>query len=150
MKIHAEFHSVAEMASFARLVQSGLVANPNAKFKEKDEPAVEKDWQRMYERTEANLQRALHRLSLADPEGKTANYDAGPPAPAANTGTPIEELEFTVRTENCCRAENILTVEDLCAWRAKELLKIPNLGAKSLKEIRETLAARGLTLWRDE
>ena len=149
MKIHAEFNSIAEMANFARVVQNGLAPHGDVKFKAKADPAVEPDWKSMFERTQANLERALERLKLSDPEGKTANYDAETPAPEANKGTSIEELELTVRTANCCQAEKIFTVEELCACRAEDLLEIPNLGLKSLKEIREKLAERGLKLWRD-
>lgn len=147
MKIHAEFHSVAEMASFARLVQSGLAVNPNAKFKDKDKPAVDKDWQAMYERTEANLQRALHRLSLADPQGKTANYDFEPDSkPKGAPQMSIADMEFTNRTFNCLNMAGIYRLEELLAYKEKELMKLPNLGRKSMKDIHETLALHNLKL----
>lgn len=58
----------------------------------------------------------------------------------------IDRLEFTVRTANCLKAEGIETVDQLIACTAGELLKAPNLGRKSLKEIQDTLALRGLFL----
>lgn len=58
----------------------------------------------------------------------------------------IDQLEFTVRTANCLKAEGIETVDQLIACTAQELLKAPNLGRKSLKEIEDTLALRGLFL----
>jgi len=59
---------------------------------------------------------------------------------------PIDELELTVRSANCLKAENIFYVGDLIQRTENELLKTPNLGRKSLNEIKEVLAARGLTL----
>ncbi len=58
----------------------------------------------------------------------------------------LVELELTARTANCMRAENIQTIGDLASWTESELLKIPNMGRKSLNEIKEVLATRGLTL----
>jgi DNA-directed RNA polymerase subunit alpha len=59
---------------------------------------------------------------------------------------PIDELELTVRSANCLKAENIFYVGDLIQRTENELLKTPNLGRKSLNEIKEVLASRGLTL----
>ncbi|OOF58296.1 hypothetical protein BKK55_02690 [Rodentibacter genomosp. 2] len=59
---------------------------------------------------------------------------------------PIDELELTVRTANCLRAENIDTIYDLVQWTEVELLRTPNLGKKSLTEIKDVLASRGLYL----
>ena len=58
----------------------------------------------------------------------------------------IEELKFTQRTYNCLFIENIKLVKDLLNFRAIDLLKIPNLGHKSLKEIESVLAENGLKL----
>jgi len=59
---------------------------------------------------------------------------------------PVDELELTVRSANCLKAENIYYIGDLIQRTENELLKTPNLGRKSLNEIKEVLAARGLTL----
>jgi DNA-directed RNA polymerase subunit alpha len=59
---------------------------------------------------------------------------------------PVDELELTVRSANCLKAENIYYIGDLVQRSETELLKTPNLGRKSLNEIKEVLAARGLTL----
>jgi len=59
---------------------------------------------------------------------------------------PVDELELTVRSANCLKAENIYYIGDLIQRTETELLKTPNLGRKSLNEIKEVLAARGLTL----
>ena len=75
-------------------------------------------------------------------------------APAARTNQqfdpillrPVDELELTVRSANCLKAENIYYIGDLIQRTENELLKTPNLGRKSLNEIKEVLASRGLTL----
>ncbi|MEY4013947.1 MAG: DNA-directed polymerase subunit alpha [Pseudomonadota bacterium] len=59
---------------------------------------------------------------------------------------PVDDLELTVRSANCLKAESIYYIGDLIQRTENELLKTPNLGRKSLNEIKEVLAARGLTL----
>lgn len=59
---------------------------------------------------------------------------------------PVDELELTVRSANCLKAENIYYIGDLIQRSEMELLKTPNLGKKSLTEIKDVLAARGLSL----
>ncbi len=59
---------------------------------------------------------------------------------------PVDELELTVRSANCLKAEDIFYIGDLIQRTENELLKTPNLGRKSLNEIKEVLASRGLTL----
>ena len=59
---------------------------------------------------------------------------------------PVDELELTVRSANCLKAENIYYIGDLIQRTENELLKTPYLGRKSLNEIKEVLASRGLTL----
>lgn len=59
---------------------------------------------------------------------------------------PVDDLELTVRSANCLKAESIYYVGDLLQRTEVELLKTPNLGKKSLTEIKEILAARGLSL----
>ncbi|TXK59181.1 DNA-directed RNA polymerase subunit alpha [Alkalisalibacterium limincola] len=59
---------------------------------------------------------------------------------------PIDDLELTVRSANCLKAENIYYIGDLIQRTEVELLKTPNLGKKSLTEIKEVLAQHGLSL----
>lgn len=59
---------------------------------------------------------------------------------------PVDDLELTVRSANCLKAENIYYIGDLIRRTEVELLKTPNLGKKSLTEIKDVLASRGLSL----
>lgn len=59
---------------------------------------------------------------------------------------PVDELELTVRSANCLKAENIYYIGDLIQRTEQELLKTPNLGKKSLTEIKEVLGSKGLSL----
>jgi DNA-directed RNA polymerase subunit alpha len=59
---------------------------------------------------------------------------------------PVDDLELTVRSANCLKAENIYYIGDLIQHSENELLKAPNLGRKSLNEIKDVLASKGLTL----
>ena len=59
---------------------------------------------------------------------------------------PVDDLELTVRSANCLKAENIYYIGDLIQRTEVELLKTPNLGKKSLTEIKDVLASRGLAL----
>ncbi|MGA2655476.1 MAG: DNA-directed RNA polymerase subunit alpha [Gammaproteobacteria bacterium] len=58
----------------------------------------------------------------------------------------VDDLELTVRSANCLKAENIFYIGDLIQRSEVELLKTPNLGKKSLTEIKEVLQSRGLSL----
>ena len=58
----------------------------------------------------------------------------------------IEELELTVRSTNCLKAESIFLIGDLIQRSEFDLLKTPNLGKKSLNEIKDVLASKGLSL----
>ncbi len=59
---------------------------------------------------------------------------------------PIDDLDLTVRSANCLKAESIYYIGDLVQRTEVELLKTPNLGKKSLTEIKEVLAQRGYAL----
>ena len=59
---------------------------------------------------------------------------------------PVDDLELTVRSANCLKAESIYYIGDLIQRTEVELLKTPNLGKKSLTEIKDILASRGLSL----
>ncbi|RTL28312.1 MAG: DNA-directed RNA polymerase subunit alpha [Rhodocyclaceae bacterium] len=90
----------------------------------------------------------MDQLSVfADLEGTPTAVEA-PKAPAIDPILlrPVDDLELTVRSANCLKAENIYYIGDLIQRTETELLKTPNLGRKSLNEIKEVLASRGLTL----
>ena len=59
---------------------------------------------------------------------------------------PVDDLELTVRAANCLKAENIYYIGDLVQRTESDLLKTPNLGKKSLTEIKSVLAQRGFSL----
>ncbi len=59
---------------------------------------------------------------------------------------PVDDLELTVRSANCLKAENIHYIGDLIQRTEVELLKTPNLGKKSLTEIKDVLGSHGLSL----
>jgi DNA-directed RNA polymerase subunit alpha len=59
---------------------------------------------------------------------------------------PVDDLELTVRSANCLKAESIFYIGDLIQRTEVELLKTPNLGKKSLTEIKDVLATKGLSL----
>lgn len=69
-----------------------------------------------------------------------------PEHPAILGSTPIARLDLNIRASNCLRAENIHTIGALLLLSEYDLLKIPNLGRKSLKEIKAALAGEGLRL----
>ena len=58
----------------------------------------------------------------------------------------MDELELTVRSANCLKAENINYIGDLVQRTEVELLRTPNLGKKSLTEIKQVLESHGLAL----
>lgn len=90
----------------------------------------------------------MDQLSVfADLEGTPMSQEA----PKQTTVDPlllrsVDDLELTVRSANCLKAENIYYIGDLIQRTEPELLKTPNLGRKSLNEIKEVLASRGLAL----
>lgn len=59
---------------------------------------------------------------------------------------PVDDLELTVRSANCLKAEDIYFIGDLVQKAEVDLLKTPNLGKKSLTEIKDVLASRSLSL----
>jgi DNA-directed RNA polymerase subunit alpha len=87
---------------------------------------------------------------FAQLEGAELDFDSQASRPAEKFDPillrPVDELELTVRSANCLKAENIYYIGDLIQRTENELLKTPNLGRKSLNEIKEVLASRGLTL----
>ncbi len=83
-------------------------------------------------------------VDLKTPETKPE----GKPAPEMDPLLlrPVDDLELTVRSANCLKAENIFYIGDLIQRTEFELLKTPNLGKKSLTEIKDVLAQHGLSL----
>ena len=78
---------------------------------------------------------------------------AAGPAPGAGNSSAngmddilIEELELGVRSYNCLKRAGVQTVGDLVQKSESELNAIPNIGRKSIEEVKETLEARGLSL----
>jgi len=78
-------------------------------------------------------------------QGEIAAQPSGP-LPDPMLMRPVDELELTVRSANCLKAENIHYIGDLVQRTEVELLRTPNLGKKSLTEIKEVLESHGLTL----
>jgi DNA-directed RNA polymerase subunit alpha len=78
-------------------------------------------------------------------QGEQPVQQAGP-LPDPILLRPVDELELTVRSANCLKAENIHYIGDLVQRTEVELLRTPNLGKKSLTEIKEVLESHGLTL----
>ena len=81
----------------------------------------------------------LESESLAEPEQAEEQIDP-------ILVRPVDDLELTVRSANCLKAESIYFIGDLIQRTEVELLKTPNLGKKSLTEIKDVLASRGLSL----
>jgi DNA-directed RNA polymerase subunit alpha len=86
-------------------------------------------------------------------EAAAAPAEGGAPAESLAHGMenfPIEELELGVRSYNCLKRVGIETIGDLVTKTENELAAIPNFGKKSIEEVKETLAAHGLTLRGEE
>jgi DNA-directed RNA polymerase subunit alpha len=83
-------------------------------------------------------------VELKSPEAASISM----PEPNINTLLlrPVDDLELTVRSANCLKAENIFFIGDLVQRTENELLKTPNLGKKSLTEIKDVLASHQLSL----
>ena len=91
---------------------------------------------------------------LQDQLGAFVNLQASPEVTAETQEAeidpillrPVDDLELTVRSANCLKAESIYFIGDLIQRTEVELLKTPNLGKKSLTEIKDVLATKGLSL----
>tara|TARA_B110000858_G_scaffold193806_1_gene247064 strand:- start:61 stop:1053 length:993 start_codon:yes stop_codon:yes gene_type:complete len=91
------------------------------------------------------LQRQLMAFAELGFETEEEEEDETPPVDPIML-RPVDELELTVRSANCLKVEKIYYIGDLVTRRESDLLKTPNLGRKSLNEIKDILAARGLSL----
>lgn len=81
----------------------------------------------------------LKHKEVAEPEEEESEFDP-------IYLQPVDDLELTVRSANCLKAEQIYYIGDLVQRAESNLLKTPNLGKKSLQEIKDVLAQRGLAL----
>ena len=91
------------------------------------------------------LQRQLMAFAELGFETEEPEEDEAPPVDPIML-RPVDELELTVRSANCLKVEKIHYIGDLVTRKESDLLRTPNLGRKSLNEIKEVLAARGLSL----
>ena len=91
------------------------------------------------------LQRQLMAFAELGFETEEPEEDETPPVDPIML-RPVDELELTVRAANCLKVEKIHYIGDLVTRKESDLLRTPNLGRKSLNEIKEVLAARGLSL----
>jgi DNA-directed RNA polymerase subunit alpha len=126
MKINVEFSSLGDMVNFADFIgaQADIKANKTTLV----------EYEKMLKVAQSQLERAYERLRE---KGITDKQDLT---------TRIGQLNLTARTYNCFLAENIITLEDIVKCTYNELLKMPNFGRKSLKEVRDMLKDRGLKL----
>jgi len=85
-------------------------------------------------------------VELKDEKEDKASEKEGQPEHDPILLRPVDDLELTVRSANCLKAENIYYIGDLVQKTENELLKTPNLGKKSLTEIKSVLASRSLSL----
>jgi len=148
MKIHVEFNSIAEMVNFSRFAGNDLVQIPLSKNQQQSDDA----YKAMYERTEANLERAYERLREINSHPKIVEIlkqeEIKKNAKAWDEREKVkkealendERFEFSNRALNCLKAENIFTLKDLLSKTENELMKIPNMGKLTLKGIKEELA----------
>jgi DNA-directed RNA polymerase alpha subunit len=154
MKINVEFNSLADMANFTKFINDSLVPPTQKQLKDREKEKskdariaeLEIALKDKNSRLEQLLDRAYARIRMADPEGKTANLDEkvvkGEQLLKEVLAKSIDDLELTVRSHNCLSAENIKTIGQLVTKTENDLLKTPNLGRKSLKEIKEELFNR--------
>ena len=85
-------------------------------------------------------------LVVQEDESELAMAPSAPPLPDPELLKLVDDLELTVRSANCLKTEQIIYIGDLVQRTEVELLKTPNLGKKSLTEIKDVLAQRGLSL----
>ena len=142
MKINVEFSSLADMANFTKFINDSLVPPTQKQVtitdlnKKLNELVTDK------KRLEDLLDRAYTRIRMADPDGKTANVEELKTIhniPKNVLEASISDLDLTMRAFNCLAAENVYTIGKLIQHSEYDLIKFPNLGRKSLKEIKEQL-----------
>lgn len=152
MKIHVEFNSIAEMVNFSKFAGNDLVQVPLSNNQQQSDDA----YKAKYERTEANLERAYERLREINSHPKIVeilkqeeikkNAKAWDEREKIKKEAVENSLELGARALNCLKAENIFTLKDLLSKTENELMKIPNMGKLTLKEIKEELAKNKMKL----
>jgi DNA-directed RNA polymerase alpha subunit len=133
MKINVEFNTLGDMVNFADFVMNQSSIRVDKKKLE--------DYERMLANAQTQLERAYERLNQKS-GAESLDIEFNDPS---NLDGPYS-IWFTNRTFNCLKSENIKTISDLVKFSHNELLKIPNLGRKSLKEVVDELAAHNLHL----
>lgn len=95
----------------------------------------------------ARIRQIIERVKRRVEQSKLFSLGHKAPEKAALlSSSPIEKLGLSLRSENCLRAEGIRTIGELLLFSENALLKTPNLGKRSLKEIKDTLVKHGLHL----
>ena len=142
MKINVEFSSLSDMANFTKFINDSLVPPTQKQVTTADLNRKLSELSADNQRLEQLLDRAYARIRMSDPDGKTANKEELKTIHNIDKRileSSIDDLELTARAWNCLVAENVYTVGELIKQTEYELLKFPNLGRKSLKEIKEQL-----------
>ena len=85
---------------------------------------------------------------IADITGLMAEKEEDPKVKALETS--IDDMEFSVRAYNCLKRSNINTMQDLVNRKESDMMKIRNLGKKSLKEVLDKVKAMGLSFKNDD
>jgi DNA-directed RNA polymerase alpha subunit len=148
MKINVEFSSLSDMANFTKFINDSLVP-PTQKQKTINETQSEvkelraqlEKYKHMAEdnrRLNELLDRAYMRLQKADPAGATANMKSEKELTENQFGEWASQM-LSTRTYNCLQAENIKTFKELCDKTPYQILSIPNLGRRSLRELIDAL-----------
>ena len=160
MKIHVEFNSIAEMVNFSKFAGNDLVQPPVQPKRDKSLPIGASSWEDAFKRTEANLERAYYRIrefehlkstnkvvaNEVEKMEKKKEKEALETKRKEQEQDDIGELELPVRAHNCLLADSIFTITELVTKRENDLLRIPNMGKLSIKEIKEALARNNLRL----
>jgi DNA-directed RNA polymerase alpha subunit len=153
MKIHMDFNSLAEMLNYARTLSNGFGQTASVPpMKDKDLPVGVSDWKEAYQRTYLNLERAYERIREFEHLKETNKIIAAEVKKAEKKKAQelekdfIDNLNLSARAVNCLKCENVYTISALLEKSADDLIKSPNLGKITLKEIREELANHDLKL----
>ena len=85
---------------------------------------------------------------IADITGIMAEKEEDPKVKALETS--IDDMEFSVRAYNCLKRSGINTMQDLVNRKESDMMKIRNLGKKSLKEVLDKVKAMGLSFKNDD
>ena len=160
MKINVDFNSLAELLNFSKTLSGGLAPSQPAPSKDdRDLPFGASNWQQAYEGTFANLERAYERIrefndlkknnkviraEIEKIEAKrTAKANAEDEEFKRDS---IENLLFSARAENCLKGAKIYRISKLIKMKESDLMKLPNFGKLSLKDVKDTLKANNLSL----